>query len=47
MAAANVKVLSEAENAAEIARMLGGKETADELSLEHARKLIEESRNRN
>ena len=47
IAAANVKVLSEAENEAEIARMLGGKENADELSLEHARKLIAECRNGN
>lgn len=44
IAAAHVQVLSNKAREQEIARMLGGKQNADELSLEHAQKLIKESK---
>ena len=43
ISAASVKRLSAAEKRTEIARMLGGHDEADEISLAHADKLIEES----
>ncbi|MBO4556448.1 MAG: DNA repair protein RecN [Elusimicrobiales bacterium] len=47
IAAAQARILSDSENEAEIARMIGGKENADDISLEHARKLIEECKGEN
>ena len=47
IAAAQARILSDSENEAEIARMIGGKENADSISLEHARKLIEECKGEN
>ena len=45
IATADVKKLTAAEREKEIARMLGGRQEADEISMEHARKLIAESTN--